>query len=167
MPLRGHFCCWKSVHRCKRGAGSPLEWRPQMLVSLMRGFLSIALLTAFLAGCQTVPVSKPPPPAGAGAQAPTPSSSATATESGRADSAEPAAPVAAEGLPAPIEPPPTVSPTPRRIKVGLALGGGAARGFAHIGVIKALESHGIVPDLVIVGSRPARSSEDLPDPLMP
>lgn len=115
----------------------------------MRGFLSIALLTAFLAGCQTVPVSKPPPPAGAGAQAPTPSSSATANESGRADSAEPAAPVAAEGLPAPIEPPPTVSPTPRRIKVGLALGGGAARGFAHIRVIKALESHGIVPDLVV------------------
>jgi NTE family protein len=33
--------------------------------------------------------------------------------------------------------------------VGLALGGGAARGFAHIGVIKALESNGIVPDLVV------------------
>lgn len=35
------------------------------------------------------------------------------------------------------------------IKIGLALGGGAARGFAHIGVIKALEAHGIVPDLVV------------------
>ena len=34
-------------------------------------------------------------------------------------------------------------------KIALALGGGAARGFAHIGVIKALESHGIVPDLVV------------------
>jgi NTE family protein len=34
-------------------------------------------------------------------------------------------------------------------KIALALGGGAARGFAHIGVIKALESHGIVPDMVI------------------
>jgi len=32
--------------------------------------------------------------------------------------------------------------------VGLALGGGGARGFAHIGVIKALESAGIVPDIV-------------------
>jgi NTE family protein len=31
----------------------------------------------------------------------------------------------------------------------LALGGGAARGFAHIGVIKALESQGIVPDIVV------------------
>src|SRR2546425_229731 len=38
---------------------------------------------------------------------------------------------------------------PRHIKIGLALGGGAARGFAHIGVIKALESQGIVPDIVV------------------
>jgi NTE family protein len=37
----------------------------------------------------------------------------------------------------------------RNIKIGLALGGGAARGFAHIGVIKALESQGIVPDVVV------------------
>jgi NTE family protein len=33
--------------------------------------------------------------------------------------------------------------------LGLALGGGAARGFAHIGVIKALESQGIFPNLVV------------------
>lgn len=38
---------------------------------------------------------------------------------------------------------------PRNIKIGLALGGGAARGFAHIGVIKALEAQGIVPHLVV------------------
>ncbi|MFC5474112.1 patatin-like phospholipase family protein [Paraherbaspirillum soli] len=45
---------------------------------------------------------------------------------------------------------PTVSPKPPRpIKIGLALGGGAARGFAHVGVIKALESQGIVPDIVV------------------
>lgn len=37
----------------------------------------------------------------------------------------------------------------RHLKIGLALGGGAARGFAHIGVIKALESQGIVPDIVV------------------
>lgn len=36
----------------------------------------------------------------------------------------------------------------RPIRIGLALGGGAARGFAHIGVIKALESQGIVVDVV-------------------
>ena len=34
-------------------------------------------------------------------------------------------------------------------KIGLALGGGAARGFAHIGVIKMLEAHSIVPDYVV------------------
>jgi NTE family protein len=33
-------------------------------------------------------------------------------------------------------------------KVALALGGGAARGFAHVGVIKALESQGIRIDLI-------------------
>ena len=33
--------------------------------------------------------------------------------------------------------------------IGLALGGGAARGFAHIGVIKALENQGIQPNLVV------------------
>ncbi|AON53611.1 NTE family protein [Herbaspirillum seropedicae] len=41
-----------------------------------------------------------------------------------------------------------VSPTPRRVKIGLALGGGAARGFAHIGVIKALEAQGVQVDVV-------------------
>ncbi|MBY0466557.1 MAG: patatin-like phospholipase family protein, partial [Burkholderiales bacterium] len=34
-------------------------------------------------------------------------------------------------------------------KVGLALGGGAARGFAHVGVIQVLEQHGIRPDVVV------------------
>jgi len=34
-------------------------------------------------------------------------------------------------------------------KIALALGGGAARGFAHIGVIKMLESQGIVPDFIV------------------
>ncbi|MBU1690454.1 MAG: patatin-like phospholipase family protein [Gammaproteobacteria bacterium] len=34
-------------------------------------------------------------------------------------------------------------------KIALVLGGGAVRGFAHIGVIKTLEAHGIVPDMVV------------------
>lgn len=38
---------------------------------------------------------------------------------------------------------------PAHIKIALALGGGAARGFAHIGVIKALEAQGIVPDIIV------------------
>src|SRR5690349_8159427 len=34
-------------------------------------------------------------------------------------------------------------------RIALVLGGGAAKGFAHIGVIKALESQGIHPDIVV------------------
>ena len=37
---------------------------------------------------------------------------------------------------------------PRRPRVGLALGSGSARGWAHVGVIRALEQAGIRPDLV-------------------
>jgi NTE family protein len=53
----------------------------------------------------------------------------------------------------PVATTPTVNPPPldkpqRPIRVGLALGGGAARGFAHIGVIKALEARNIQVDLV-------------------
>ncbi|HEY0303256.1 MAG TPA: patatin-like phospholipase family protein [Rhizomicrobium sp.] len=39
--------------------------------------------------------------------------------------------------------------TVRRPVIGLALGGGAARGFAHIGIIKALIAHGIRPNVVV------------------
>lgn len=35
-----------------------------------------------------------------------------------------------------------------RGRIGLALGGGAARGWAHIGIIKALAEAGIVPDII-------------------
>ncbi|MBP8133680.1 MULTISPECIES: patatin-like phospholipase family protein [Zoogloea] len=46
---------------------------------------------------------------------------------------------------------PAPRPAAARLKprIALALGGGAARGFAHIGVIKALETNGIVPDFVV------------------
>ncbi|HEY4142779.1 MAG TPA: patatin-like phospholipase family protein [Pseudolabrys sp.] len=36
-----------------------------------------------------------------------------------------------------------------RPSIGLALGGGAARGFAHIGVMRTLVKHGIVPDVIV------------------
>src|SRR5258707_4295440 len=40
----------------------------------------------------------------------------------------------------------------RRPVIGLALGGGAARGFAHIGVLRTLLAHGIVPNVVVGNS---------------
>jgi NTE family protein len=77
--------------------------------------------SALLAACGSVPVSRP-----VGDQVPvcTPAS----------------APAVAE-----IVPPPKAMRAPR---IALALGGGAARGFAHIGVIEVLEENGIRPDIV-------------------
>lgn len=36
----------------------------------------------------------------------------------------------------------------RKPRVGLVLGSGSARGWAHIGIIRTLEEHGIVPDVI-------------------
>lgn len=44
----------------------------------------------------------------------------------------------------PVVPP----PQPREPVIAVALGGGGAKGFAHIGVLKVLESHGIRPRIV-------------------
>lgn len=78
-------------------------------------------LAAFvaLAGCQTPPMSPTPPAANPPTVTPLP-----------------------ETVLAP-------KPPPRLPRIGLALGGGAARGFAHIGVIQVLEENGIHPDLVV------------------
>ena len=43
----------------------------------------------------------------------------------------------------------TVQPVARPPSIALALGGGAARGFAHIGVMRTLTKHGIVPDIIV------------------
>lgn len=53
--------------------------------------------------------------------------------------------------PAPVLQPvsPVVKVAPKPPKIGLALGGGAARGFAHIGVLQVLEEQGIKPDLIV------------------
>jgi NTE family protein len=96
----------------------------------MRHFLFFILSAVLLSGCQTLPKPESPPESSV-ANAPS------------APEVEVTPPIAAPtGEPAPIN-------APRRIKIGLALGGGAARGFAHIGVIKVLEAQGIVPDLVV------------------
>lgn len=42
----------------------------------------------------------------------------------------------------------TPSALPHRPRIGLVLGGGAARGWAHIGVLRALQVAGIKPDIV-------------------
>jgi NTE family protein len=51
--------------------------------------------------------------------------------------------------PSAVTPPVIVEPQRRAPRLGLALGGGAARGFAHVGVIQVLERNGIRPDLVV------------------
>ncbi|HEY8905028.1 MAG TPA: patatin-like phospholipase family protein [Rhodoferax sp.] len=52
-------------------------------------------------------------------------------------------------------PPPALAPAPpsppsppRQPRIGIALGGGGTKGFAHVGVIKALEAQGLKLDLV-------------------
>ena len=50
--------------------------------------------------------------------------------------------------PAPKAPVSVVAIAPPPVKVGIALGGGAAKGFAHIGVIKMLEANRIRPVVV-------------------
>ncbi len=64
--------------------------------------------------------------------------------------------LAACSSPPPASPPPAAPAAPAAspaastspIKVGIALGGGAAKGFAHIGVIKMLEANGFAPAVV-------------------
>jgi NTE family protein len=43
---------------------------------------------------------------------------------------------------------PVLAVPSRALRIGLALGGGAARGFAHVGVLKALEAAGITVDVI-------------------
>jgi NTE family protein len=86
------------------------------------------LATVVLVACQTAPATKPGP------------SSTTPTPGSAAIVAPP---------PAPQTTPPAVRPAPRAPRIGLALGGGAARGFAHIGVIQVLEEAGIQAQLVV------------------
>ena len=49
----------------------------------------------------------------------------------------------------PSTPPPPEVTVKKPVKIGLALGGGAARGFAHVGVIAVLEEAGIKPQIVV------------------
>jgi len=97
-----------------------------------------ALLTAVLAGllvaCQTM---QPTPGNSAKPLLPPPLATAT--------------PPVVTAPPVALVPPVVVPTAPplRAPRLGLALGGGAARGFAHIGVIQVLEENGIKADLVV------------------
>jgi NTE family protein len=85
--------------------------------------LALAALGPWLAACQSLPASGP---------------------------AAPAPPLAAvPAVPAPAASAVAPRPPPKPPRIGLALGGGAARGFAHIGVIQVLEDAGIRPDFVV------------------
>ena len=46
-------------------------------------------------------------------------------------------------------PAPPVAAVKKPLKIGLALGGGAARGFAHVGVIAVLEEAGLKPQFIV------------------
>lgn len=111
----------------------------------MRLFSSLLLSLTLLAGCQTVPTSSPSSPS---------TSSPSSPSTPEASTSETPPAVSTETLPAvkTPEPPvaviPPVAPVPKPVRIGLALGGGAARGFAHIGVIKVLEANGIFPEIV-------------------
>ena len=91
--------------------------------------LIACLLAALLVGCAGTPPKGVVPPVEA-VDAPTPTT--------------PTAPSVPSKAVA-VEVPPAVRVPP---KLGLALGGGAARGFAHIGVIQVLEEAGLRPDFV-------------------
>ncbi len=62
-----------------------------------------------------------------------------------------AALAACKSAPAPLPPtgPAAPQPPPPKPRIALVLGGGAARGFAHVGVIRALEQEKIPVDLVV------------------
>lgn len=56
---------------------------------------------------------------------------------------------AGPGGPAPVSPELAPALSKRAPRIGLALGGGAAKGFAHVGVIAVLEEAGLRPDYLV------------------
>ena len=107
----------------------------------IRRYLFALLFGLLLAGCQsTGPVlTDKPQITNPAAPNSTVSSSVSGTSTTPSNSAS-----TANGVDSVV----VLKPAPRKIKIGLALGGGAARGFAHVGVIKVLEAQGIDVDVV-------------------
>lgn len=98
------------------------------------GLCGLLLAAALLAGCASSP-GRPAAPVSPDVQA----------------AAAPPVVAKPPNAAAPVAPPPPAATKlpPRPPRIGLALGGGAARGFAHIGVIQVLQENGIRPDLVV------------------
>jgi NTE family protein len=110
----------------------------------LKRLTAYALAAAFLAGCGSAPVAPAGAPSGTTA---VPPPVAGATAPGGVGTLPPVIPPALGDSTPTLNVP--VAPPLRKVKIGLALGGGAARGFAHIGVIKALEANGILADVVV------------------
>ncbi len=104
-----------------------------------RAWLTLGLAVA-LSACSVLPLPVPVP-VSTPASAPPPAVRPEAPPDAEVDAEPPVAPV--------VVVPPAPKPVPKPPRIGLALGGGAARGFAHIGVIQVLEENGIKPDLVV------------------
>ena len=113
---------------------------------LSAGLLTLIILT----GCSTLP---PTTQTSSKPSSDTSSTNDSSSQSVTETASKPEPPAASTQPEVSVTPPPqpTQSPVavPKALKIGLALGGGAARGFAHIGVIKVLEANGIVPDIVV------------------
>jgi NTE family protein len=93
-----------------------------------------------ISGCSTAPTTPLPAPA----------VTVSASTPGVPSTGVPASSAAAPGAPASANTTAEPPATPKRpLKLGLVLGGGAARGFAHVGVIQVLEEAGIQPQLVV------------------
>src|SRR5689334_7271716 len=102
---------------------------PSFLTSSSWARVAAVAAAVLLAGCQTVPL---------------PPSNPASTPAGNPPVVVVPPDSAASALPLVV-----IKPVPKPPRIGLALGGGAARGFAHIGVIQVLEENGIKPDLVV------------------
>ncbi|MFG6458038.1 patatin-like phospholipase family protein [Roseateles sp. BYS96W] len=93
------------------------------MMSVLVRRASLAALLLALAGCSVPLTQTPPPPVVTLPPVVTPQ-------------------------PPVVDPIPVVKPPPKPPRLGLALGGGAARGFAHVGVLQVLEENGIKVDVV-------------------
>jgi NTE family protein len=112
-----------------------LSHRDRVFMKQSLQWVWVCVMLALLSACASAPSTKAPVVVG------------TAQPAEKAQGEDVSAKTPAAEVPVVPAPPPApvVKTLPR---IGLALGGGAARGFAHVGVIQVLEEAGIRPVLV-------------------